>query len=76
MTAKELDLIKAYKEYINFLGEEYDEVFNIANIPVIIINKLFFFPLLLIKYPLTYSIIAIGKTNFIIFLIIPKKLLV
>ena len=23
MTAKELDLIKAYKEYINFLGEEY-----------------------------------------------------
>ena len=32
MTAKELDLIKAYKEYINILGEEYDEVFNIANI--------------------------------------------
>ena len=32
MTAKELDLIKAYKEYINFLGEEYDEVLNIANI--------------------------------------------
>ena len=28
LTAKELDLIKAYKEYINFLGEEYD----IANI--------------------------------------------
>ena len=23
MTAKELELIKAYKEYINFLGEEY-----------------------------------------------------
>lgn len=32
MTAKELELIKAYKEYINILGEEYDEVFNIANI--------------------------------------------
>ena len=32
LTAKELELIKAYKEYINFLGEEYDEVFNIANI--------------------------------------------
>ena len=32
MTVKELDLIKAYKEYINFLSEESDEVFNIANI--------------------------------------------
>ena len=34
MTAKELELIKAYKEYINILVEEYDEVFNIANIHV------------------------------------------
>ena len=32
MTAKELELIEAYKEYINILTEEYNEVFNIANI--------------------------------------------
>ena len=33
MTAKELELIKAYKEYINILIEECDDdVFNIPNI--------------------------------------------
>ena len=32
MTAKELELIIAYQEYIHFLSKAYDEVFNIANI--------------------------------------------
>lgn len=32
MTAKELELIKAYKEYIHFLSKAYDVAFNIANI--------------------------------------------
>ena len=32
MTAKELDLIKAYQKYIQFLGKAYDEAFSIANI--------------------------------------------
>ncbi len=30
MTAKELELIKAYKEYINFLGKAYDNVLVLA----------------------------------------------
>ena len=32
MTTKELELIKAYKEYIHFLSKAYDVAFNIANI--------------------------------------------
>ena len=32
MTAKELELSKAYKEYIHFLGKAYDVAFGIANI--------------------------------------------
>ena len=32
MTAKELELIKAYQEYIHFLSKAYDVAFNIANI--------------------------------------------
>jgi hypothetical protein len=32
MTAKEFELIKAYREYIHFLGKAYDEAFGIANI--------------------------------------------
>ena len=32
MTAKELELIKAYQEYIHFLSKAYDEAFCIANI--------------------------------------------
>lgn len=31
MTAKEKELVKAYKKYIRFLGNEYDIVFLIAN---------------------------------------------
>lgn len=31
MTAKEKELVKAYKKYIHFLGEAYNEVFSIAN---------------------------------------------
>lgn len=30
MTAKELELIKAYKEYIHFLSEAYDDVIRLA----------------------------------------------
>jgi hypothetical protein len=30
MTAKELELIKAYQEYIQFLGKAYDDVFGLA----------------------------------------------
>ena len=32
MTAKELELIKAYQEYIHFLSKAYDVAFGIANI--------------------------------------------
>ena len=32
MTAKEKELVKAYKDYIYFLSKAYDEAFNIANI--------------------------------------------
>lgn len=31
MTTKEKELVKAYKNYIHFLGNEYDIVFSIAN---------------------------------------------
>lgn len=30
MTAKEKELVKAYKKYIHFLGEEYNAVFTLA----------------------------------------------
>lgn len=30
MTTKELELIKAYKEYIHFLGKAYDDAFALA----------------------------------------------
>ena len=30
MTAKELELIKAYKEYIHFLSKAYEEAFTLA----------------------------------------------
>lgn len=30
MTAKEKELVKAYKKYIQFLGNEYDAVFTLA----------------------------------------------
>ena len=30
MTAKELELIKAYQEYIHFLGKAYDDVLVLA----------------------------------------------
>ena len=30
MTAKEKELVKAYKKYIHFLGIEYDAVFTLA----------------------------------------------
>ena len=30
MTAKEKELVKAYKKYIHFLGNEYDVVFTLA----------------------------------------------
>lgn len=30
MTAKEKELVKAYKKYIQFLGNEYDVVFTLA----------------------------------------------
>lgn len=30
MTAKEKKLVKAYKKYIHFLGNEYDTVFTLA----------------------------------------------
>ena len=32
MKTKELELIKAYQEYIHFLGEAYDVAFTIANV--------------------------------------------
>ena len=32
MTAKELELIKAYQEYIHFLSKAYDVAFTLANI--------------------------------------------
>ena len=32
MTTKEKELIKAYRKYINFLGDAYDNVFSFANI--------------------------------------------
>lgn len=31
MTAKEKELVKAYKKYIRFLGEAYNVAFSIAN---------------------------------------------
>ena len=30
MTAKEKELVKVYKNYIHFLGNEYDAVFTLA----------------------------------------------
>lgn len=30
MTAKELELIKAYQEYIHFLSKAYDDAFTLA----------------------------------------------
>lgn len=30
MTAKEKELVKAYKKYIQFLGDEYNAVFTLA----------------------------------------------
>lgn len=32
MTTKEMKLIKAYKKYIYFLGDAYDDVFSFASI--------------------------------------------
>ncbi len=32
MATKELKLIKAYKKYITFLGDAYDDVFSFAHI--------------------------------------------
>lgn len=32
MTAKEMELVKAYKKYIDFLGNAYENVFAIASV--------------------------------------------